>query len=112
MVSGQWSGKNVDRALPTILISRAVLKSSLNLVEDTRPRVSRHRLESLCHLSFHALWVVQRPMRNCLEKFSPGRSSHPLPPAGERAGVRGEKFFINCGWAERPMNECFKEERT
>ncbi|OGP75710.1 MAG: hypothetical protein A2Y80_00285 [Deltaproteobacteria bacterium RBG_13_58_19] len=35
---------------------------------DNRSRLSRHRLESLCHQAFPDLWVGQIPRRNCLGK--------------------------------------------
>jgi len=36
---------------------------------------------------------ADRPMRNCLEKFSSGTHFTLSPQRGERAKVRGKKFF-------------------
>src|SRR4030042_1821804 len=52
---------------------------------DNRSRLSRHRLESLCHQAFPDLWVGQIPRRNCLGKspLNPPRGIY-LPPDSGR----------------------------
>jgi hypothetical protein len=43
------------------------LEKFLTVWRTAAPGCPRRRLESLRHRSFHALWVGQRPMNDCLK---------------------------------------------